>query len=75
MEASVSQEVQERGASQNPPASAEDTRNAVPSLGREDSLEKGHCNPLQSSCLEIPMERGAWQATVQRVTKSWTRLK
>ena len=31
--------------------------------------------PHQYSCLENPMDRGAWQATVHRVTKSWTRLK
>ena len=34
----------------------------------------GHGNPLQSSCLENPMDRGAWQATVQGVAKSQTRL-
>jgi len=28
--------------------------------------------PLQFSCLEHPMDRGAWQATVHRVTKNWT---
>ena len=32
-------------------------------------------NPLQYSCLEIPMNRGDWQSTTHRVTKSWTRLK
>ena len=32
-------------------------------------------NPLQYSCLENPMDRGAWQATVHRVPKSWTRQK
>ena len=31
----------------------------------------GHDNPLQWSCLENPMERGAWQAIVHRVAKSW----
>ena len=31
-----------------------------------------HGNPLQYSCLENPMDRGAWQATVHGVTKSWT---
>ena len=31
-------------------------------------------NPLQNSCLENSMGRGAWRATVQRFTKSWTRL-
>ena len=34
-----------------------------------------HGNPLQYSCLENPMDRGAWRATVHRVAKSWTRLK
>ena len=35
----------------------------------------GHGNPLQYSCLENPRNRGAWQATVHRVTKSQTGLK
>ena len=35
----------------------------------------GHGNPLQYSCLENPMERGAWKATVHKVTKNWTKLK
>ena len=34
----------------------------------------GHGNPLRDSCLENPMDRGAWWATVRRVTKSQTRL-
>ena len=34
----------------------------------------GHSNQLQYSCLENPMDRGAWQVTVHRVPKSWTRL-
>ena len=34
----------------------------------------GSGNPLQFSCLENPMDRGAWQATVHGVAKSWTRL-
>ena len=38
------------------------------------SLGKGNGNPLQYSCLENPMDRGAWWATVHGVTKSWTRL-
>ena len=33
-----------------------------------------HGNPLQNSCLENPMDRGAWQATVHRVINSWTQL-
>ena len=43
----------------------------VRSLSQEDPLEKDG-NPLQYSCLENPMDRGAWQATVHGVTKSWT---
>ena len=35
----------------------------------------GHGNPLQFSCLENPMDRRAWWATVYGVAKSWTRLK
>ena len=35
----------------------------------------GHGNPLQYSCLEHPMDRGDWQTTVHRVTKSQTQLK
>ena len=38
------------------------------SLGREDPLEK-EMNPLQYSCLENPMDTGAWQATVLGVVK------
>ena len=44
----------------------------IPALGR--SPGEGNGNPFQSSCLENPMDRGAWQATVHRVAKSWTRL-
>ena len=36
---------------------------------------EGHSNPLQYSCLENPMDRGAWQAAVHRVAKSWTQMK
>ena len=32
----------------------------------------GHADSLQYSCLEIPLDRGAWQATVHGVAKSWT---
>ena len=35
---------------------------------------EGNGNPLQYSCLENPMDRGAWRATVHGVTKSWTQL-
>ena len=44
-----------------------------PGLGR--SPGEGNGNPLQYSCLENPMDRGAWQATVHGVAKSCTRLK
>ena len=42
------------------------------SLGWEDSLEKGIGNPLQYSCLENPMDRGTWRATVHGVAESDT---
>ena len=60
----------------NPPANAGDRRDvgSIPG-GREDSPGGGHGNPLQCSCLENLMDRGAWQATVHRVTKSGTQLK
>ena len=59
----------------NPPANAGDKRDAgsIPRLGR--SSGGGHGNPLQYSFLENPMDRGAWWATVHRVTKSQTQLK
>ena len=44
----------------------------VPSLGGEDALEKGIATVLQYSCLGNPMDRGAWQATVQRVAEEST---
>ena len=44
----------------------------IPGLGR--SPGEGNGNPLQYSCLENPMDGGAWWATVHRVAKSWTRL-
>ena len=47
-------------------------RHSVPGLGR--SPGEGNDNPLQYSCLENPMDRGAWQATVHGVEKSWTQL-
>ena len=54
----------------NPPANVGDVRDMVRSLGR--SPEEGRGNPLQYSCLKNSMDRGAWRATVHRVTKSWT---
>ena len=44
----------------------------VQSLGWEDLLEKGMATPLQYSCLENPIDRGAWWATVRGVSKSQT---
>ena len=55
----------------NLPAKAEDL-GSIPGSGT--SPGDGHGNPLQHSCLENPMDRGVWQATVHGVTKSWTRL-
>ena len=46
---------------------------SIPGSGR--SPGKGHGNPLQYSCLENSTDRGAWHAILQRVAKSWTRLK
>ena len=53
----------------NLPANAGDIRDAgsIPGLGR--SLGEGHGNPFQYSCLENPMDRGAWWAIVHRVTE------
>ena len=45
---------------------------SIPGLGR--SPGEGSGNPLQYSCLENPMDKGAWQATVHGVAKSQTRL-
>ena len=50
----------------NPPTNAGDT-GLILGLGRSPS--KGNCNPLQYSCLENPMDRIAWQATVHGVAK------
>ena len=53
----------------NPPDSAGDVRDmdSVPGLGR--SPGRGHGNSLQYSCLENPIDRGAWWATLHEVTK------
>ena len=54
----------------NLPTNAGDTRDvgSIPGMGR--SPGGGHGNPLQYSCLENPMDRGAWKTTVLRVAKS-----
>jgi len=46
--------------------------NSIPGLGK--SPGEGNGNPLHCPCLENPMDRGAWWATVHGVTKSWTQL-
>ena len=58
-----------------PTASVGDAKDegSIPGLGR--SSEGGHGNPPRCSCLENPRDRGAWQAMVHRVAKSWMRLK
>ena len=43
--------------------------------GSERSSGEGNGNPLQYSCLEKPMERGAWQVTVHGLTKNHTKLR
>ena len=45
---------------------------SIPGSGR--SPGKGNGNPLQCSCLENPMARGAWWATVHGIAKNWTQL-
>ena len=54
------------------PANAGDVRDLDSIPGSARSPGGGHGNPLQYSCLENPMDRGAWQATVHRVTTSQT---
>ena len=56
-------------------SNAGDTGDAgsIPGLGRFPG--EGHGNPLQYFCLENIMDRGAWQAMVYRITKSWAQLK
>ena len=53
----------------NPPANAGDV-GSIPESGR--SPGGGNGNPLQYSCLEDPMETGAWWAAVHGATQSWT---
>ena len=58
----------------NPPVKAEDARDSglIPGSGRSPGTGNG--NPLQYSCLENFMDRGAWQTIVHGVAKSWTQL-
>jgi len=59
----------------NPPANGGDIRDvgSIPGSGR--SPEGGNGNPLQYSCLENPMDGGAWQAVAERLAKSRAQLK
>ena len=59
----------------NLPANVGDVRDPGSVSGLERSPGGEHGNPLQYSCLENPMDRGAWQALVHRVEKSWIQLK
>ena len=59
----------------NLPANVGDVRDAGSVPGVERFPGGGHGNSLQYSCLESPMDRGAWWATVHGVTRSKTRLK
>ena len=54
-------------------AGAAGAEGSIPGLGRSPGGRHG--NPLQYSCLENPMDRGAWWATIHGVTKSQTGLK
>ena len=58
----------------NRPANAGDIKDvgSIPASGRFPG--GGHGNPLQYSCMENLINRGAWRTTVHRVAKSWTRL-
>ena len=56
----------------HPPANAGDIRDTGSISGSGKSLGGGHDNPVQYSCLENPMDRGAWQATVHEIAKSQT---
>ena len=55
-------------------ASAGDVRDVGSIPGQEDPLEKGMATHSKYSCLENPMDRGAWSAAVHRFTKSQTLL-
>ena len=56
----------------NLPANAGDKGDAGSIPGSRRSPGGGYGNPLQYSCLENPIERGDWGATVHEVAKSWT---
>ena len=56
----------------NLPANVDDVRDVGSISERKRSPGVGNGNPLQYSCLENSMDRGAWEATVHGITKSWT---
>ena len=58
----------------NQPANAGDARDmgSIPESGKSPAVGNG--NPLQYSCLENSLDRGAWWATVHGLEQSWTRL-
>ena len=56
------------------PGGLDSKKNSDSILGSGRSPGEGNGNPLQHSCLENPMDRGAWKATVHGVTKLWTPL-
>ena len=56
----------------NTPTNEEDIRHMGSIPGSEKSPGVGHGNPLQYSFLEDPIDRGAWQAAVHRITHSQT---
>ena len=58
----------------NPPANAGIIRDVGSVPGLERSPGGSHCNPLQYSCLENPVDRGAWWAIVHAAAKNWTQL-
>ena len=60
---------------ENPPTKAGDARDAHSNPGSGRPPREGNGNPLQHSCLENPMDRGAWWAAVRSIAQSRTRLK
>ena len=59
----------------NPPVNVGDARDTSLIPGLERFSGGGNDNPLQYSCLENPMDSGAWLATVHGVEKRWTQLR
>ena len=59
----------------NPPVNAGDMRDMGQSLGQEDFLVESMATHSSILASENPMDSGAWQGTVHRLTKSWTQWK